>query len=280
MLPISILDEKFTLQNIRNYALSVQLYPDRFDCAVIDKSQNNILALESHTLRNSFLYFNEIQNIKQAVPILEAHFHETILSIFSDCFTLIPAPIYDENDNLKYLQLVSQVNTEHIIQTDYIKILDAYMVYNLPAELNALLQNIFQFKQLKHVGSRWIETFLLNNKFQKGRQLAINAKTNQFEVMLSEGNKLILYNSFRYQTKEDFAYFVLNIYEQFQLNPHEQPLVVIGEIDKNSEIIELLSNYINEIQFVKRNTLFNYSYKLSAIAEHYYFNLFNQYLCE
>jgi len=47
----------------------------------------------------------------------------------------------------------------------------------------------------------------------------VNLDNKHFEIVVIANNKLILYNSFKYQTKEDYIYYILFTAEQLELNP-------------------------------------------------------------
>ena len=64
------------------------------------------------------------------------------------------------------------------------------------------------------------------------------------DVLVVKDNLLQLVNSFDVKTTEDCCYFVLNVYEQLQLNTESMTLVLMSENSVNEEIIGLLKKYI------------------------------------
>ncbi|MBQ0740483.1 DUF3822 family protein, partial [Aquimarina celericrescens] len=67
-------------------------------------------------------------------------------------------------------------------------------------------------------------------------------------VVISKGN-LILSNTFPYQTKEDFLYYLMYTTEQLKLNPEEFKLVILGNLLKDSDFFKIAHKYIRNISF-------------------------------
>ena len=91
------------------------------------------------------------------------------------------------------------------------------------------------------------------------------------KIELKDGNTII--------GDDDFAY--INSTPAMpqlkaKLKPNE---ILIGEIERNSALYELLHKYIRHIYFGERSDNFEYSYKFATLPKHFYYNLLSQYLC-
>ena len=73
---------------------------------------------------------------------------------------------------------------------------------------------------------------------------------NQFEIVVIANNKLLLYNSFTFETKEDFIYYILFAAEQLGLNPETFELVLAGSISKD---VYLLMNVLKAHELTTHN---------------------------
>jgi hypothetical protein len=49
--------------------------------------------------------------------------------------------------------------------------------------------------------------------------MTVHFSEGHFEIIVIQNQKLLLFNSFDYQTPEDFIYYVLFTAEQLSLNP-------------------------------------------------------------
>jgi len=104
----------------------------------------------------------------------------------------------------------------------------------------------------------------------------VHVQGNQFEIVVVENKKLILYNSFEYQTKEDLVYYILFVAEQLKQNPEDFDLELYGEIEPYSEIYALIYKYVRNVYFGKRLEKHQYSHEMDGVNEHDFFALINQ----
>ena len=102
---------------------------------------------------------------------------------------------------------------------------------------------------------------------------------HDYDIIVTEANRLIFFNSFRYQTSEDFIYYILFTFEQLGLNPENILLQFAGEIDKTSPTYFITSKYIRNIHFASRPDSYEFSYGFDKIAAHTHYSLFNEPLC-
>jgi hypothetical protein len=79
--------------------------------------------------------------------------------------------------------------------------------------------------------------------------MTVHFSEGHFEIIVIQNQKLLLFNSFDYQTPEDFIYYVLFTAEQLSLNPENFPLELIGNID--SEIFfKIAYKYIRNVSLM------------------------------
>ena len=85
----------------------------------------------------------------------------------------------------------------------------------------------------------------------------IDVRINQFSIVVLEDKKLLFSNSFSFETKEDFIYYILFAAEQLELNPNEFPLFFTGNILKDSDLYTITYQYIRHINFLEsKNPIF------------------------
>jgi hypothetical protein len=122
---------------------------------------------------------------------------------------------------------------------------------------------------------------LLNSKKEKAlSSLHVHILPSSFQFIAIKGQKLELYNSFSYQSSEDFIYYLLFVLDQLGINNEEASISLTGNVEKNSVIYSILHKYIKTLTFGKRPENLKFSYILEEIPSHFHSALFNQYLCE
>jgi hypothetical protein len=108
----------------------------------------------------------------------------------------------------------------------------------------------------------------------------VNTGQSHIDILQIRDKKLDYYNSFRYNTSEDFMYFLVFVVEQLKLNPESVQVVLLGEIERHSSLSDLLHKYIRHISFIDRSSDHRYSFVFDQLPGHYYYNLLNASLCE
>ena len=81
----------------------------------------------------------------------------------------------------------------------------------------------------------------------------VHIADSHFEIIVIQNQKLILYNSFEYQTSEDFLYYLLFTAEQLHLNPESMKLFFLGKCTESDEL------YKKAYQYVRNTTLLDVS---------------------
>lgn len=195
--------------------------------------------------------------------------------------TLIPFPLFDENEIKSYLKFNHKIILGEEVLFDKLNTLQAYNVFAIPACVKDLIKEKFINYKISHFSSTLIEGLLIKYKNQElSNKVFVNVRAGYLDVLIIEGSKLAFFNSFRYKTVEDFAYFLIYVLEQQGLNPENIDLIMLGEINKGSKYYEILFKYIRNIEFIERNDFFSYSYALDEVPSNYYYNLLNASSCE
>ena len=102
----------------------------------------------------------------------------------------------------------------------------------------------------------------------------------QFEIMVIAHDKLVFYNSFSYQSKEDFIYYVLFTAEQLELNPETFELVMAGKIDAESDFYKMAYTYVRKVSLLENRSQFKFPSNIKEETKRKYFTLLNQYSWE
>jgi len=110
--------------------------------------------------------------------------------------------------------------------------------------------------------------------------LFVNVREKSFELMASNGKQLLIYNIFQYDTPEDFIYYLLFAAEQLHLNPELNPLMLSGNIQKDSPLFNMIYQYFRQVSFTDRPDGYEYHYGFEKLPSQMYFSGYNLALCE
>src|SRR5690606_19117788 len=115
------------------------------------------------------------------------------------------------------------------------------------------------------------EQLLMIEKNAAELKMYVHVDYKNFEIIVIENGKLLLYNTFEFNTKEDFIYYILFTAEQLKINPETLHLIFIGNINKEDAFYNMAYKYIRHIDF--GNFVENYTYPEKTLANHLNFTL-------
>ena len=281
---LSLRDESLDINNTADYNLSIQLSLKEFTYSVLDKTRNKFLAFESYKLQdtyNSYKLSEKLDEIILKEKWLSGNFKSKKIIIINQKSTLVPLPLFDVNDQETYFNFNHSLDDSEDLYCDKLNNLNAYNLYAVPTLVKTKLRELFGQHKLYHYMTTLVETLLLYNKNKpEEKKVFLNAGKGIFDIILLEGNSLIYNNTFDFHTPEDLIYYLLFALQQLKLNPETTSLLLMGEIEKNAPLFDIIYKYIRNISFIKRTETFHYSYLFDKVSPHNYFNLFNSNLIE
>jgi hypothetical protein len=269
---ISKTDESYDPFDTSNYSLFVQLSETHVSWCILDDERNKYVVIES--------FASYLQEVAENIPWISQRFSSVSLMIENNRSTLIPAPLFDPAEKESYINFIHEKAEGTLTRYDKIQQFEIVNVYGASAMLLEAALQIFPGAKIFHHSSALIQSIGMNYKNRISRKkVFINVRENDFDILIFDGKQLNYYNAFQFLAPTDLIYYVIFVMEQLTLNPEETELVLMGNIEKESEVYELLYRYIRNIEFVKRSPAFKYSYHFNEIPAHYFYPLFNLRLC-
>ncbi len=234
--------------------LSIQFSLDGFSFCITDLSFKIIHFTEytfKGTLPTPELLLEKIEAIFSSDTNLQQDFKSVEVIHQNNLASLVPYEYFDE-DNLKtYLDYTIKTLATDFIAFDDLPSLNAKNVYIPYVNVNNyLFQNFGEF-EYKHHATILIDKLIGLSKEKIGKQFFVHVTNTQLDIIVIENKKLVLYNTFTFNTKEDFIYYILFVAEQLNLNPDEFQLTFLGTIEKDSENYKIAYNYVRNIGFIK-----------------------------
>jgi hypothetical protein len=203
----------------------------------------------------------------------------TMVFWHNELFSVIPSSFYKENFSKSYLEIHHSNLPEGIYNYDAIRSIHTGLVYVFPEKLKFGINQYFTNNSIMHGATSFIQNITAMPNPLMHTEVFISIHGKYFEVIVRKGFELVLYNQFLYELPEDILYHTLNIYEQFKLDKEKVRLTIAGNIAKQSPIVDLLEQYIGNIEMAVRPNQFAYSEIIENLPAHFYFNLFQSFLC-
>lgn len=279
----SAFDKALEVKASKYYRLSIQLSQDGFSFCIYDNSRDKYSGIASwdfQEITNSYALHNLLKDFLPQNEWLNQSYEKTAIIFESPVSTLVPEALFQKEHCNDYLKFNHHLDPSQKIKHDYLPLLDAENIWAIPQNVFDLLSGAFPTAKIYHHASALIETILLQNKNQGADEsVFVNVRKNWFDIVVLKGNNLLLYNAFKYRTKEDFIYFLIYVLEQLSLNPEEIDVTLMGEILRISSVYEITYKYVRKINFVQRHNNYQFSYIFDDFPEHFYYNLINLQQC-
>ncbi len=280
---ISIVDESLEMNPGIRCDLLAGLSPSEFTLALLDRKQNKFLALE--VFQNSgpsdtFKLTSWLETILGKSILLKNYsFKNTSVGFLNEQSTLVPSALFRAEDAAKYFHFNLNAD-DATIHSEPVRAFDSINVFGVPKTLTETMNHFFGNYSLHHHSTALLEGIHLSFKKSNEKLFFLNIRKEYVDIVVTEGKKLIFINSFNYKSIDDLIYYVMFVCDRLQLNPETVSTWLMGDVERESAIYNLLYKYIRNISFAKRPDVFNFSYVFKEIPSHFYFNLFSLALCE
>ena len=173
------------------------------------------------------------------------------LIYYNKSSALVPHYLFDDKNSLNYLKYNTRIQINDLAANDLIledQINNVYIPYT---DINNYIFEKFKAFDFYHYSSVLLEKLsneLTDNFSQK---VFLNINNSFIDILYFKNKQLIFFNSFDYKSKEDILYYLLFTFSELSLNPDNIHLVCCGLIDLDSELYELLYNYIRNIELLE-----------------------------
>ncbi|MFD0988605.1 DUF3822 family protein [Mariniflexile jejuense] len=250
-----------TLNKLTNLELSIQISLSGLSFCILQRDINTVIALNEISFDkklNPLEVLEKLKHLFNAEGITQNDFGDITILHDNDLSTLVPKPLFNEDCIADYLKFNSKILKSDFIAFDEILINDSVNVYVPYININNFIYDQFGAFTFKHTSTVLIEQILQIEKNASVPKMYVNVSNNHFKTIVINNAKLILYNTFEYNSPEDFLYYILFTIEQLNLNPETCHLVFIGNIAKDDVLYNIAYKYIRHISFGSRNETYTY----------------------
>ncbi|MFD1096076.1 DUF3822 family protein [Salegentibacter chungangensis] len=233
------------------FKLSIQVSLNGLSFCVLNKNTREVVFFKKTDFREQLdpiRILAEIELQYEEEKELHRNMDEVNLIFSNQLYALVPSAYFREEDASNYLKFNTKILRTDFIAHEEINSQDMVNVY-IPYTniINYFFEKYGEF-EYKHSSSVLLEALLKLPK-QKKATLYLYNKEKEYDLVVIENGELLLCNTFSYDTKEDFLYYILFTAEQLNLDPSNMDLQLLGEIYKDSEIYKIAYRYIKNISF-------------------------------
>ena len=249
---------KSNINILSNTILSVQVSLNGLSFCILEITENNIIFLKE-------IQFDKQENPIQIEKLLKDEFENNIilqqefkkvnLIHQNNICTFVPKGLYDENHQTDYLKFNNKIFESDFIATDEIISKEIMAIYVPFMNINNYFFELFGSFEYQHASTILVQQLLLQAT-ETTNKLYCNVSPTSFELIAIKNGELNLFNSFQFDTKQDFIYYILFTIEQLQLNTETIDFILLGNIGLDDELYSILYEYIRNVSFGSRNTQF------------------------
>lgn len=271
---ISLIDETFDRNLAQNNILSILKNQDGFSFSIFDAITNKYIALIHNNLG--------IEESIKSYDWLQSGFKQIKVVFHSTDFTLVPGPLFQPELKNEFASFNFSFNEEsQYLHYNKIKNLNSYLLYTLKKEEVDNIKEIYPNAGIYHQGFPFLESILINNKNKSISEMVfVNIDKSSADICLYRNGTIEFYNNFGYSNTNELVYYILNIYETFQLNPEKTVLSMQGMFQKNDNLVFTIRKFVADTVFEKPLESIAHSYKFNEVHLHPFTNLLNLNLCE
>ena len=267
---ISQFGKEFDAGKSSQYRMAIQFALDGLSYALLDTATQTLIALECRQTdekADSNSLFRTLERALESKGLNNRDF-QSVNCLFGNRFsTLVPESLYDENNASKYLDFTFQIPEDYAIGSAKTANAKAVDVYAFP---KTLLDN--SLRQWKNVQFGHASASFINKVMESRREteVCVNVRNHDFDMVIRKRGKLHFFNNFKFNTKEDFAYFLLFAMEQNGISGQDTPVVFTGFIRPDSDIIGLCNRYVKDLRIAEPPEPLRVSKTLKGVPFQYY----------
>lgn len=204
--------------------------------------------------------------------MLSLSYRNVHIGLTNKRLVLVPESVFDEVQVRQYLENSTPIWNSDQILVDKLNKLHIRLVYAFRKSILHLYQQHFPNALIVNTLTQYIKaTFELLTPENEGYRLFVNVSYDSMFIVLYRNRELTFANVYEFATKEDFLYYIMLIFKEFQLDHNNTPTYISGKLDSDSIIHDLVFQYIRQLMFIEvHNTE---AIVIPDIPAHLYFDL-------
>jgi hypothetical protein len=254
------------------YNLSIQISQRGYTYCILDTYAKEYLAIKhigyGMELSDENLYDKIKQNLTND-PFMEKTYKSVDMIFVTRKSIIVPNAIFDKTKLKDLTSANFPISDKEEIQFNKLKSISSCDVFVIPSYLTTLMVNTFPEINFYHEGTPFIENIIKNGSEEP--TISVNFYYDFMDIAVSQGGKILLYNTFAYQSATDVLYCIQSIITKLKLDK-KTAVKLTGYQDAESEIYQLLYKYLPNVTFNSLNSNYEYSFS-NEIPEHTFHNM-------
>ena len=264
-----------------SYNITIQCALDGFCFALHDAEEQQIVDLELYQTSGTNEGSVITETLEKAIfkrGLYQKPLHSAQYIVDNGLCTLVPQELFDAQKKESYFMFSHELRLGYTLRHELLPELHAVNVFAVPVRQEQQLNKLWNNLRTTHRSSVFLNAILNEEPYDSPVNAFINVNSRSFDLAVVRDRQLVFFNNFKFNTKDDFAYFLLFALEQ-QSSGTDIPVSFSGLISSNSEIIRLCERYIKHIRFARPDGRIKVDMSLNDTPFHYYYIPYKSLLC-
>lgn len=268
--------------NMNKLKLSIQVCLNGLSFLILNCEKNELVWYKKTIFPKEFnpiKILKEIELVYAKEEFLQNPMMEVVLLFSNDLYSIVPEEYFIEEEASNYLKFNTKILKTDIVAHDLMEATNMVNVYIPYTNITNYFFDKYGEFEYKHSISVFAEAMLSLEKSMLAKVYLNNYK-DYYDLVIVRNGKLLLSNTFKYDSAEDFIYYLLFTLEQLKLDPSEIDLILTGEISEESPFYQIVFTYIRNVQFLKPDLTINFSEEYNDQFQREAFILLKSIECE
>ena len=188
-----------------------------------------------------------VNNLRKKLVANEVSLRNVHVASDNQIFSFVPTDFYNESKKNSFLknQVNDNIINSKLIKAQYLDEQNAYCVYQEMPDLEPFRMLTKNINYSHFMAS--ITKYVLNH-IHRETFVAAYIGPNRAYIIVKKNNQWLMSNSYTCHDKEAFLYFIALSYYTHKLDREIDKLYLLGSIEEDSELYQLLYRYIKEIE--------------------------------
>ena len=171
----------------------------------------------------------------------------TYLLIDTTHFTFVPEELESCEENRRpYYDYCFAGHTDEVVE-NHLTLNHAYLLFGIEHELYTFLCRTFANPTILHPLTPLCEYFFLHSRNGNEAKAYLHLREERCDLIVYKQGRLLLGNTFDFNTADDVAYFTLLAWKQLSLDQTRDRLYLAGEKSLRQPLTALLQTYIKNV---------------------------------
>jgi hypothetical protein len=240
---------------------------------------NTVVALRYYAFATNTNYplRDQLYEIVKSDEVLHKQMNETRVIYNFPESSLIPEAFFSPELSSQVVEFLHGDLNKGILLNEKLEQEQVYNVFRVPADIHEFFQTGFPAASFWHYFTIWS---IAGTGLGQHDGVSVVFYPNHLLVSVFASGRTQLLQSMDYQTPEDVAYQLLNIFHQFNFNQEETPLVIGGLVDVDSAVFEELLKYFQYVERASYPPNLHLTAGFDQLPQHFFSPILKLGLCE